>query len=484
MTDQSRLEVGGLDLDVLTGIVGNSQRQLELTGVRDEEGRAGRGRESRDERDEQDGERLAPSGATLRPTTDKPLSRAAAELLCGLSDEPGWPNEVWSFWARSHHLMVHRQQPFLPGTSREPFDVLARVVLDTASPLDRQRQRVAAYRQEHPVGTVVECVVMRIANQGAFVELEPDLEGLIPAGELSWAARPGHPSRRVSPGGRLRALLTGIPDPPARIELSARVLVPDPYEAFKAAHPVGTTVRGEVRTVIDSHAYLLLADSVEGSIHVSQLAWRRVERASDELAEGAQVEARVLAYDEERRRAELSRKALVPRPYEAFKRALGVDDVVIGRIRGAIPTHVYLDLGEPGYPVAGVIHVREWAHGETPDVSAHAPVGKRGKVKIIKFDDQREQVELSRKQLMPHPYHGYQASHSIGQVVTGVIRNTNRSFAYVDLGNGVEGIIHVSRLAPHRVSQQANVVSTGQQIQAKIIDFDDNRKQVVLALSW
>ena len=411
---------------------------------------------------------------------------------------------------------------------------------------------------------------MQIANQGAFVELEPDIEGLIPAVELSWAARPGHPSQTVSPGDRLRALLTGIPDPPARIELSVRALVPDPYEAFQAAHPVGTTVRGEVRTVTDSHAYLVLANSVEGSIHVSQLAWRRVERASDVLAEGTQVDAEVLSYDGERRRAELSRKALLPKPYEAFKRALGVDDVVIGRIRSAISTHVYLDLGEPGYPVAGVIHVREWAHEEIPDVSAHAPVGKRGKVKIIKFNDQREQVELSRKRLMPHPYDGYKRTHAVGtvvtgrvrrtipalvfldlgggvegaihvsqldhvhvadasdfcpigtvlqaaitgfndernqvelsrkevlprpfpqykaahwtgQVVAGVIRNTNRSFAYVDLGNGVEGIIHVSRLAPHRISQPADVVSAGQPIEAQIIDFDDNREQVVLALSW
>ena len=233
----------------------------------------------------------------------------------------------------------------------------------------------------------------------------------------------------------------------------------------------------------DSYAYLVLADGVEGAIHVSQLAWRRVERARDALAEGAQVEARVLSYDEDRRRADLSRKALVPKPYEAFKRALGVDDVIIGRIRGATSTHVYLDLGEPGYPVAGVIHVREWAHGQTPDVSAHAPVGKRGKVKIIKFDDQREQVELSRKRLMPHPFPGYQAAHRIGQVVAGVIRNTNRSFAYVDLGNGVEGIIHVSKLAPHRISEPADV-SAGQQIQAKVLDFDADRKQVVLALSW
>ena len=411
---------------------------------------------------------------------------------------------------------------------------------------------------------------MQVANQGAFVELGPDMEGLIPAGELSWAARPGHPSQTVSPGDRLRALLTSIPDPPARIELSARVLTPDPFAAFKAAHPAGTTVRGQVRTVTDSHAYLVLADNVEASIHVSQLAWRRVERASDVLAEGTQVDARVLSYDEERRRAELSSKALVPKPYEAFKQAHSVDAVVIGEIRSATPTHVYLDLGEPGYPVAGVIYVREWAYEEIADVSAHATVGKRGKVKVIKFDDQREQVELSRKRMMPHPYDGYKrthaigtavtgrvrhtiparvfldlgggvegaihvsqldhmhvadasdfcpigtvlqaritgfkdersqvelsrkellprpfsqykAAHGIGQVVAGVIRNTNRSFAYVDLGDGVQGVIHVSKLASYRISQPTDVVSVGQRIQAQIIDFDDNREQVALALSW
>lgn len=568
VTDQSRLDVSGLDLDVLTDIVGNSQRQLELTGVRDEEGRTGRRGEGKDVREE-GGERLAPPGATLRPTTDKPLSRAAAELLCGLSDEPGWPNEVWSFWARSHHLMVHRKQPFLPGTGREPFDVPARVLLDTASPLDRQRQRVVGYRREHPAGTVVECVVTQIVNQGAFVELGPDVEGLIPAGELSWAARPGHPSQAVSPGDRLRALLTSIPDPPARIELSARALIPDPFAAFRAANPAGTTVRGQVRTVTDSHAYLVLADNVEGAIHVSQLAWQRVERAADVLAEGARVDAQVLSYDEERRRVELSRKALLPKPYEAFKRAHSVNDVVIGEIRSATPTHVYVELGEPGHPVTGVIYVREWAYEEITDVSAHARVGKRGKVMVIKFDDKREQVELSRKRLMPHPYDGYKRTHAvgtvvtgpvrrtaparvfldlgggvegmihvskldharvadasdfcpagtilqamitgfnddrsqvelsrkdalprpfprykvahrIGQVVVGVIRNTNRSFAYVDLGDGVQGVIHVSRLAPYQISQPTDVVSAGQRIQAQIIAFDDVREQVVLALS-
>ena len=555
VSDQSRLDVSGLDLDVLTDIVKNSQRQLELTGIKDEPGN-GTAEE----------QRLTPPGTTLRPTTDKPLSRAAAELLCELSDEPGWANEVWSFWARSHHLTVHRQQPFLPGTSTEPFDVPARVVVETASPLEQQRQRTEAYRQRHPVGSVVECTVMRIANQRVFVELESGVEAMIPMRELTWAARPGHPGDLVAPGDRRRALIVTIPDPPSLIELSIRALIPDPFIAFKNAHPVGTTVRGQVSTVTDTHAYLLLAPDVDGAIHISQLAHIRVGSVGDVLTEGDTVDALILAYDDERRRVELSRKQVLPKPFETYKHAHCVGEVADGVVRNASATSAYLDL-EGG--VSGVIYARDFDHADVPDISVFAPAGTTITGKIIRFDDKRELVVLSRKELLPNPYHAYartrsagelvtgtvrratpthvyvdlgggvegtifvrnldharvpdasefcpsgtvvtaritgfndqrcqvelsrkdalpkpfaqyKATHWIGQVVPGTVRNTNKSFAYIDLGSAVEGIIHVSHLAPYRVNQPANVVSIGQDVRARIIDFDDEREQVVLSLT-
>lgn len=555
VSDQSRLDVSGLDVDVLTHIVRNSQRQLELTGIKDEPGNAA-----------YQEQRFAPPGASLRPITDKPLSRAAAELLSELSDEPGWANEVWSFWARSHHLTVHRQQPFLPGTSTEAFDVPARVVVQTASPLDQQRQRTDAYRRQHPVGSVVESTVMRIANQSVFVELESGIEAVIPVRELTWASRPGHPGDLVAPGDRPRALIVAIPDPPALIELSVRALIPDPFIAFQNAHSVGASVRGRVSTVTDTHAYLLLAPDVDGAIHISQLAHGRVGSVGDVLVEGDAVDARILAYDDKRRRVELSRKQVLPKPFETYKEAHRVGEVVGGVVRNAAAKSAYLCLDDG---VSGVIYTGDFDYIDVPDISAIAPAGTKITTKIIRFDDRRELVVLTRKELLPNPYyayahtrsagdlvtglvrratpshvyvdlgggvegtifvrnldHGrvsdasefcppgtvvtaritgfndqrcqvelsrkdalpkpfarYKTTHWTGQVVPGVVRNTNRSFAYIDLGGGVEGIIHVSRLAAYRVNQPADVVSTGQHIQALIIDFDDSREQVVLSLT-
>ena len=568
VSDQSSIDVSGLNLDVLEEIVAHSERQLTLTGI--PEGRLSPHDQrsvARDERppDDDDGERTAPPGATLRPTTDKPLSRAAAELLCGLSDEADWPNEVWSFWARSHHLKVHSQQPFLPGTEREPFDVAARAIVDKNSPLQARRQRVQEYRDQHPVHSVVECTVMSVANQGAFVELGQDVEGLIPARELTWAARPGHPSEIVAPGTMVRALLTSIPDPPEKIELSVRALAADPFVMFMRAHPADATVRGRVRNLTDTHAYLLLAPDVDGVIHVSQLAHRHVDRPADVLAAGEECDVRVLSYDEERRQAELSRKALLLTPYEEFKRAHQLGDVAGGLITGVAPTHVYVELGGGA---SGTIYVRNFAWEYIEDLTAYAPEGSSVHGKIIKFDDKRErvelsrkallqnpydsfarahavgalvrgpvrrvsqthvfldlgngvegaiyvgnvdhvrvpdleasfprgtivtaritgyndkrsQVELSRKEALPSPYVQYKAAHWMGEVVAGVVRNMNRSFAYVDLDGGAQGAIHVARLASYRIFQPSDVVSIGQRVQVQIIDFLDEREQVGLAL--
>jgi HrpA-like RNA helicase/ribosomal protein S1 len=491
VSDQSRFDVSGLDLDVLEDIVRSSHRQLELTGV---DADSLSGESQRDRRStlkaevpgpgkgaskEEEDERLAPLGAALRRTSDKPLSRFAAELLCRLSDDPKWPNEVWSFWARSHHLIVHSQRPFLAGTHSEPLDVAAVVVVETGSPLEQQSSRVQQYRHDHPVNSVIECTVVKLTDRGVYVELAPDIEGLIPVRELSWATRTRHPSEIVSPGDRLQALVQSVPEPPGKIQLSVRALIPDPFVSFARAHPVGETVRGSVRKITDIHAYIQLAGDVDGVIHISQVAHERTELVSDVLREGDELDIQVLGFDEERRQVKLSRKALLLNPYERFRRAHGLSDTVSGRVDSATTTHVYVDLGNG---VSGVIHVRDLAYERVDDASEHCPAGIYLSAKIIKFNNERGQVELSRRAILPKPYAGFKAAHSIGQAVWGVIRNTNKSFAYVDLEGGTQGIIHVSQLAACRVGQPDDVVSIGQRVRATIIKFNDERDEVGLSL--
>jgi len=592
--DQSRLDVSGLDLDVLEEVVAHSNRQLEVSGLPTDHEAPPKGpkkasgskantknaapaprvmpvpdadadadADAPDEDSDED-ERLAPPGAMLRPTSDRPLSRSAAEALCDLSDDPKWPNEVWSFWARSHHMTIHSQLPFIVGTAREPFEVRASVVIETGSPLEQQRRRVEAYARDHPLNSVVEATVVSLARHGAYVELEPGLEGLVPVREMAWV-RTDHPGDLLSPGDRVMALITAMPTPPAKIELSLRALTPDPFASFKSAHGRGDVVSGTVRNATDSHVYVQLDDQVEGVIHLSQLAHERIESASEAVEVGTEITLSVLGFNEERRQVELSRKALLATPYESFKashnigdtvraavrnatkthayldldggvtgavffrdldyekvddasvhsppgtnvsariikfnderdqvelsrKALlpkpylaykqnhGVGDTVSGRVRSATKTHAYLDLGAG---VTGVIFFRDLDNERVEDASIHSPVDTDITARIIKFNDERDQVGLSRKALLPQPFVGFKAAHSIGQSVSGIVRSTNKSFAYVDLAGGAQGIIHISQLSAYRVNLPSDVVTIGQAVQATIIKFNDESDQVDLSL--
>jgi small subunit ribosomal protein S1 len=195
---------------------------------------------------------------------------------------------------------------------------------------------------------------------------------------------------------------------------------------------------------------------------------------------GRRGKVKIIKFDDKREQVELSRKRLMARLYDGYKRTHAVGAVVTGRVRRTVPAFVFLDLGGG---VEGKIHVSKLDHEHVADASESCPADTVLEARITGFDDDRGQVELSRKDALPPPFLRYQAAHQVGQLVRGVIRNTNRSFAYVDLGKGVQGIIHVSRLAPYRVSQPADVVSVGQPVQAQIIDFDVARQQVVLALA-
>jgi ribosomal protein S1 len=184
-----------------------------------------------------------------------------------------------------------------------------------------------------------------------------------------------------------------IPDPPAKITLSAKEITPDPFAAYGQTHAIGATVRGTVKAITDKYAYVDLGADVDGAIHVSKLAHQPVERVSEVLAVGDEVEVRIVGFNAQRRQVELSRKALLPPPYEAFK-----------------------------------------------------------------------------------------AMHSVGDVVRGVVRGTNDSFAYIDLHGGVNGAIHVSKLATHKVAHPTDFVTIGSTVEATILGFKDDRKQVELSL--
>lgn len=247
--DHAHLPVGGLDLNVLEEIVGESSRELRLFGDNAEQrSSSDRGRRSqRDDRgevadkrfhadvddDEQVGSdeddelaeprRRAPADAELVSLSEEPLSRSAARKLCELDTSAEWQNEVWAFWARSHHRRISRRNPGVPGSSTEVIDVVASVrILDT-SPLEEKRRKVTAFAERHPVGTDVPATVDQIKDGGVFVRLDGGVEGWIPVAELSWDFT-DHASEDVRLGEEVDAEVTRIDLDQPWIELSPRAI--------------------------------------------------------------------------------------------------------------------------------------------------------------------------------------------------------------------------------------------------------------------
>ncbi|UOD83521.1 S1 RNA-binding domain-containing protein [Paenarthrobacter ureafaciens] len=497
-SDRTSLDVSGLSVDKLRDIESHQAGQIIIDGMPNDENwgqpyrskarqknraqspsGAQKGTNGRQAQDDDDEEVLAPPGTRVLAKTEKPLSRSAAAALVGLSDEPDWPNEVWSFWARTHHLRVDNRTPFIPGTLTEPFEVQASVHIEETTPLAQQQARMTAFTTQYPVHSVLECIVKSLSNGGAFVDLEGGIEGFIPTQELSWGNRLRHPDQVVTVGDSLLAVLLEVPEPPGKPTLSVKALKPDPFEAFKNRFPPGARISGTINGRIEHAVFVDLGNDVDGSIHISELEHLRLRTAADFSEIGATVEAEVVRFDDKARKVVLSRKKTLPHPYHEYKARHAIGDKVEVRIVRANRTHVYV---EHSNGATGAVFAKNLAHGGVDDASTAVVIGEKLTAQIIEFKDERLQVELSVKALLPEPYSAIRSTMPVGISVTAMVTGLNDSFAYVMLPGAVSGSIHVSQLSPTRVDKPADVLHKGQSVAATVIGFDDQRKQVKLSL--
>lgn len=580
-SDRTSLDVSGLSVEKLRNIKSHQAGQITIDGLPNDEDPAQHNRtipgrpyknQSRpgtqtakngnQASHDDDGDGLAPPGTLVFAKTEKPLSRSAAAALVGLSEEPDWPSEVWSFWARTHHLRVDDRTPFIAGTLTEPSEVRATVHIEETTPLAQQQARITAFTAQHPVYSVVECTVKSLSNQGVFVELDGEIEGFIPTQELSWANRLRHPDQSVNVGGYLQAVLLEVPELPGKPTLSVKLLKPDPFEAFKNRFQPGARVSGTISGRIQHAVFVDLGNDVDGSIHISELDHLHVATAEDFSEVGAAVEVEVVGFDDKARKVDLSRKKTLPHPFDGYKARHKIGDKVRGTVKRTTKSHVYLthsngatgvvfvrNLGDfdatdasrvasvgdeitaeiirfniekklielsvgallyreykarhsVGEKVEGrivratpthvyVIHsngatgavfARNLVHGGVDDASSIVSIGEKLTAQIIGFNDDRLQVELSAKAVLPEPYTAFKSTTPVGASVTAVVTAFNDYFAYVTLPGGVSGSIHVSQLSSIRVGKPADVLSKGQQLTAAVIGFDDQRKKVQLSV--
>lgn len=272
--------------------------------------------------------------------------------------------------------------------------------------LDRERERISlglkqlqpdpweSVEERYPLGSRVIGRVVSITDYGAFVELEPGVEGLIHVSEMTWSRRMKHPSKVVKVADQVQAVVLDVRPGERRISLGIKQLEPDPWTTVADRYSVGSVVEGRVRKLTDFGAFIEIEEGIDGLVHISDLSWtKRVKHPSEVLKKGQITQAVILQIDPHNRRLSLGIKQLEPDAWETFFRSHQVGDIVRGRVTRAASFGVFVELA-PG--VEGLCH-----NSEIPPSADRMPgepplaIGQECDFKIIKLHEADKRIGLS-----------------------------------------------------------------------------------------
>ena len=239
--------------------------------------------------------------------------------------------------------------------------------------------------------------VVSLADYGAFVELEPGVEGLIHISEMSWSKRLRHPSKILKLEERVEVGVLDVDPVKRRISLSLRTTLPDPWTQVGERFAVGSLVHGRVRNLTEFGAFVEIEEGVDGLIHISNMSWNKnVKHPSELLKKGQTVDAVLLALDPANRRLALGLKQLEEDPRQAFFSKLRVGDMLRGKVTRVAPFGAFVELEEG---IEGLCHVSEFEDGHGRNEGAKVEVGSEFEFRVIRLSARERKIALSRKEL-------------------------------------------------------------------------------------
>src|SRR5687768_2797488 len=249
--------------------------------------------------------------------------------------------------------------------------------------------------ERYPAGARVSGKVVSLTDYGAFIELEPGVEGLIHVSEMSWSKRVKHPSKILNVGDAVEAMVLGVDPGARRISLGLKQVETNPWHELTGRYPVGTTINGKVRNLTEFGAFVEVEDGIDGLIHISDMSWSKIKHPSEVLKKGDSVEAQVLSIDADNQRLSLGLKQLQTGIWREFFDAHKVGDIVEGKVVRLTNFGAFVELADG---IEGLIHVSEFDSsqgGEKLELRA----GEQYQMKIIRLVPEERKIGLSIRAL-------------------------------------------------------------------------------------
>ncbi|MFM7039444.1 MAG: 30S ribosomal protein S1 [Planctomycetaceae bacterium] len=329
------------------------------------------------------------------------------------------------------------------------------------------------------IGQIRRGTVKNIADFGAFVDLG-GIDGLLHITDMSYG-RISHPTEMVKIDDEIEVVVLNIDYEKEKIALGLKQKSPSPWANISTKYPVSSRVQGEVVNVLSYGAFVKLEDGIEGLVHISEMSWtRRVNHPSELVAIGDKVEVMVLGINEEKQEISLGMKQTQPNPWDEVTARYPVGAIVKGTVRNLTNYGAFVELQEG---VDGLLHISDMSW--TRKVSHANEILKKGdpiECQILSVDEGRRRIALGLKQLAEDPWATrIPQKYAPGRMVTGKVTKITNFGVFIQLEDELEGLLHVSELADHKVEHPESLVTVGQELEVRVLRVDTNDRKIGLS---
>jgi small subunit ribosomal protein S1 len=326
---------------------------------------------------------------------------------------------------------------------------------------------------------VIEGVVKNLTEYGIFVDLG-GIDGLLHITDMSWG-RVGHPSEMFQVGDQITVKVLHFDPDRERVSLGLKQLADDPWTTAVERFPMGTKVVGKVVSLADYGAFVEVEEGIEGLIHVSEMSWtRKIRNPSKVLNVGDVVECVVLNLDVTNKRISLGMKQVEPNPWDVVADKYPIGTTIEGKIKNITDFGVFIGIDEG---IDGLVHISDISW--TKRYKHPSEVYKKGdsvRAVVLNIEKDQERFSLGIKQLEPDPWELVPSRYPNGSRVTGTVTNITDFGLFVELEEGIEGLVHVSEAGRHKGKSLRELYSLGDVISAKVINVSVGDRKIGLSI--
>jgi small subunit ribosomal protein S1 len=354
------------------------------------------------------------------------------------------------------------------------------IVVSRRALIEQERaEKKAQLLRELQVGQIRKGVVKNIAEFGAFVDLG-GIDGLLHITDMSWG-RINHPSEMVQIDQEIEVQILHIDYEKEKIALGLKQKTASPWEEVEKKYPVGSRVKGTVVNVMSYGAFVKLEEGIEGLVHISEMSWtKRISHPSELVQIDDEIEVVVLGINKEKQEISLGMKQTQENPWDRVAEKYPPGSVVEGTVRNLTNYGAFIEIEEG---IDGLLHVSDmsWTR-KISHPNEMVEKGQKISCRVLSVDQDRRRIALGLKQLGEDPWaHDIPGKYEPGQIVKGTVTKITNFGVFVGLENGLEGLLHISELADHKVEDPEEIVKVGQEIEVKILRVDSDERKIGLS---